>query len=458
VRRLLPVAALACVLGAGTAAAGESAAAPAPGPNPIRDPAAALAASMAAAAAGDTSLARAHLEPVLVAPRLSRAARARAYHLRGLLFYRDGLFVSAGQDYRRALEFEPTLAPARTALAWLHYKGWGVARDVRAAVRLYRLAARQGLDDAQYNLGLILLRGPARRRHADEGVAWLERAARGGRVEAGTLAGRLLADGAEDLGVAPDPERARPLLEAAAGAGDLRAQYELARLVESTDPAGAVHWLETASRGGLARAQRELGRRLLEGGEGIAEDPATALMWLREAAKQGDAHAQSRVGWAYDSGTGVDPDAREARRWYERAARRDEVRAQVNLAQLLAEGRDARPDPRAARYWYERAADRDDPDALTGLAWLLSTTPDAALRDGARAVELARRAVDRAPGPEALDSLAAALAETGRFDDAVAAQERAIAALRDAAAAPARLADYRGRLDAYRDGRPWRAP
>ncbi|MDZ7825208.1 MAG: hypothetical protein U5R48_03185 [Gammaproteobacteria bacterium] len=85
--------------------------------------------ALAAARAGDHSMARAWLEPVLIAPRLDRATRARAYHLRGLLFYLDGLYRSAGQDYRRALEFLPTLAPARSALAWLHLRGRGVRHD-----------------------------------------------------------------------------------------------------------------------------------------------------------------------------------------------------------------------------------------------------------------------------------------------------------------------------------------
>jgi len=54
--------------------------------------------------------------------------------------------------------------------------------------------------------------------------------------------------------------------------------------------------------------------------------------------------------------------------------------------------------------------------ALTGYSWLLATHPDAAVRNGALAVELARRADESVT---ALRSLAAALAETGPFEEAV---------------------------------------
>lgn len=65
-------------------------------------------------------------------------------------------------------------------------------------------------------------------------------------------------------------------------------------------------------------------------------------------------------------------------------------------------------------------ARRDDVSALGNLAWILATCPDAAMRDGPRALELAQRA-DRITGgvnPEILRVLAAALAESGKFSEA----------------------------------------
>ena len=69
-----------------------------------------------------------------------------------------------------------------------------------------------------------------------------------------------------------------------------------------------------------------------------------------------------------------------------------------------------------------------DLSTANNLAWLLATCPDAEFRDGPRAVILAGRACEltRNSVPGLLDSLAAAYAEIGRFDKAVATLEKAI--------------------------------
>ena len=69
------------------------------------------------------------------------------------------------------------------------------------------------------------------------------------------------------------------------------------------------------------------------------------------------------------------------------------------------------------------------PEALNNLAWLLSLCPDASLRDGKKALELVRQANDLTGGanPIVLQTLAAAFAEVGRFDDAVQCVQKAIA-------------------------------
>ena len=61
-------------------------------------------------------------------------------------------------------------------------------------------------------------------------------------------------------------------------------------------------------------------------------------------------------------------------------------------------------------------------------AWLMATSSDASLRNGADAVELARRAVQLVGErePTTLDTLAAAYAEAGRFPDAVQTARRAL--------------------------------
>ncbi len=90
--------------------------------------------------------------------------------------------------------------------------------------------------------------------------------------------------------------------------------------------------------------------------------------------------------------------------------------------------------------------------ALNRLAWRLATNPDPAVRNGSRAVELAEE-LCRATGykgPEALDTLAAAFAEAGRFADAAAAATRALELARangspEADAIAQRLEQYKAR-------------
>lgn len=125
-------------------------------------------------------------------------------------------------------------------------------------------------------------------------------------------------------------------------------------------------------------------------------------------------------------------DAKRAEDEIRRALRDDEtlVQARAALADLLIT-RGAHAEARRELEKARGAAPQDETLALA-LAWLLATAPDAAARDGVQAVEIARTLVDGrdAPHPQALDTLAAALAEAGRFDEARAMQERALAIVR----------------------------
>jgi len=101
----------------------------------------------------------------------------------------------------------------------------------------------------------------------------------------------------------------------------------------------------------------------------------------------------------------------------------------------------------------------DDVEVLNNLAWILATAAEARLRVGAEAVRLAERAceLNDRKNPTLLDTLAAAYAAAGRFDEAVRTAEEA---RRLALAAGAKmLADAIGaRLELYRSGRSYGEP
>jgi tetratricopeptide (TPR) repeat protein len=104
------------------------------------------------------------------------------------------------------------------------------------------------------------------------------------------------------------------------------------------------------------------------------------------------------------------------------------AQAHFNLAMILT--REGRYADAAARYEECLKYAAADPDTVGNLAWLYATAPDGAVRRGARAVELARTyeklAGGNAGGPRVYDILAAALAEAGEFDKAVAAAATAV--------------------------------
>jgi tetratricopeptide (TPR) repeat protein len=106
-----------------------------------------------------------------------------------------------------------------------------------------------------------------------------------------------------------------------------------------------------------------------------------------------------------------------------------------------------------------RAVELGDPAAEVRqrLAWLLATVDDPAARNGAEALRLLEPLSRESPDatPRALDVLAAAYAECGRFDDAVHTAEES---LRRTLSNSPQAAAVGQRLEAYRAGKPWRKP
>jgi protein O-mannosyl-transferase len=79
---------------------------------------------------------------------------------------------------------------------------------------------------------------------------------------------------------------------------------------------------------------------------------------------------------------------------------------------------------------YKRALELapDDIETMNNLAWTLATSPDALVRDGSKAVQVAERAdtLTNKASPIISATLAAAYAEAGRFSDAIRTAQRAI--------------------------------
>lgn len=93
--------------------------------------------------------------------------------------------------------------------------------------------------------------------------------------------------------------------------------------------------------------------------------------------------------------------------------------------------------------------------AYNQLAWTLSVCPNAKIRNGSKAVEMAKKAVELEPSAYHYDTLAAAYAEAGNFKDAVKIQKRALLMQLTEGRTQA-LERYTERLRFYEAKKPWR--
>ena len=121
--------------------------------------------------------------------------------------------------------------------------------------------------------------------------------------------------------------------------------------------------------------------------------------------------------------------------------------------------RDRQGDPGGALRDYIQVlkVNPDYSEAFNSIAWILATSPDDRLRDGRRAVAYAEKAVGMTPNLNCLDTLAAAYAEAGRFDEAIAIENRIISLLA-AAQQTDSIPVHVERMNRYEEGRPYREP
>ena len=134
-----------------------------------------------------------------------------------------------------------------------------------------------------------------------------------------------------------------------------------------------------------------------------------------------------------------------------------EIEAREEMAMLF----DATGNPRqsAAQLHQVLALKPGQLEALNHLAWLLATCPDDTVRDGSEAVRRAEDACRLTAFKQARETgiLAAAYAEAGRFQEAVATAELSVKLA--SATGDGRTAAINQQLLAfYRAGKPWHEP
>ena len=233
-------------------------------------------------------------------------------------------------------------------------------QDFAEAVRWYRLAAEQGLAEAQFILGFAYYNGEGVPQDFAEAVRWVRLAAEQGYarrssasalptppVRAWRRTSRKPSGGSAWLPSRDTPVRRTTSADLAYATGEGVPQ----------DFAEAVRWYRLAAEQGYASAQNNLGLAYATG-EGVPQDFAEAVRWFRRAAEQGLASAQFNLGFAYANGEGVPQDSAEAVRWYRRAAEQGEDKAQYALEVMYRTGDGVPQNNVEAHMWFNLAASR----------------------------------------------------------------------------------------------------
>jgi len=187
-------------------------------------------------------------------------------------------------------------------------------------------------------------------------------------------------------------------------------------------------------------------------GRGTPQDPETGLRLLSMAVEAGQVTAHYELGRAYEKGTGVTRDYRRAAEHYRLAAIEGHAPSQGALGYLYRRGHGFKKDFVEAARWYRLAAEQGDVTAANRLAWIMATCPVKEVCNGRVAKEFAQLAVAAEPSASNLDSLAAAHARIGEFDEALAVIEQLLA---EQELSPSARAKYAHRIARYRNGIPF---
>ena len=145
---------------------------------------------------------------------------------------------------------------------------------------------------------------------------------------------------------------------------------------------------KTKAEAGDPSAQMLYGM-MLAGLPQLKQHYTQALPWFLKAAQAGAPYAQYQVGTALLRGHGCQCESVKGEIWLQKAAQADEPNAQVSLAEYLLQEHTSSESVSGALVWLERATKQNNNAGKYLLASVLASSPDANVRDPARALALA---------------------------------------------------------------------
>lgn len=200
-------------------------------------------------------------------------------------------------------------------------------------------SARQGDAKAQYELGILYLRGSTEvHRDYSRASHWIQLSAKQGDPEAQSILGFLYDKG---LGVSQSYEEAKKWYLLAASQGSMKAQYSLALMYDAgrsvpQDFLEAIKWYRLAGEQGHVDAQYNLG--LIYSNGKATHQEYGELMELYQLFEKGDNEALAKINHILFDDKGIQQDYAEAAKWFRLAAEQNHSLALSHLADLYEKG------------------------------------------------------------------------------------------------------------------------
>ncbi len=236
-----------------------------------------------------------------------------------------------------------------------------VGQSPSSEISSLKKMAQSGDSDAQAALGAMYYDGEDVPQDTVEAIKWLEKASKGGSLEAKALLGVILIF-EEDHS---DPNRGLLLLRESSRSdseGEIfsvlsRVYYDGEIFGIPRDEDESFKWAQKASGKGDADGTAMLAM-LYYFGEGVDEDDKKALQLAEKAVKAGSSLGKAVMAWMYYDGVAVKEDLKKALALATDAAEDDEPSAQGLLAYMYFYGYGVKEDHRTAEGWARRAVDQ----------------------------------------------------------------------------------------------------
>ena len=244
------------------------------------------------------------------------------------------------------------------------------------AFKWFRLAANQGVSDAQVGLGFLYDMGLGTEKDYEQAAYWYRLAAAQRNPEGEYDLAMCYLHGE---GVEHDQTLARKWFSLALKHGDGgRSANGMGLTYEDGSQknyAEAFRWYKKGAEMDFGEAQFNVCRMTAQG-LGIPPDYPEAIKWCSKLADSGDPWGQFGMGRIYENGTGVPPNLVKAFQWYLKSAEQGNPAAQLSVGVMYADGIGVQPDLVKAYMWLAVAGSGKHPDAQVALETLTSNMSD----------------------------------------------------------------------------------